>query len=374
LTSTTVPWSPLRINSGGGQFADTHNALWLAEQGCAGGWNQTSTAPITGTSDPGLYQSVRIGLTGCSYPVPNGTYIVTLKLVEPSYTAAGRRKMDVRIENQLVLDHLDVFAVVGRNAALDRTFTSTVTDGVLDIAFVKVFDNPLVAAIEIVPASGPGTVTPTPTFSPVATSTSTPSPTLTPTSSPTPTSTPTGLPTVMATPTSPVSGSITPTRTPTALATSTALAALRVLAADTFECGTWSCGTGWLGPWTVSGAASINNVGAHGGTRQGLLTSATGQATRAVDVGGRSSAHWQVWVRTYSFEASEQAVAQVSTDGVTYTTLRTWTTADPANVYRLYDFDLSPYLSAGQLYLRLSAKMSDTGDYFYFDDVVVTAN
>jgi len=355
-----VPWAPLRINSGGSQYEDSHHGIWLAEQGCIGGWNQASTAAITGTADPSLYQSVRIGLSGCSYAVPNGTYLVTLKFVEPSYAAPGRRKLSVKIKDQAVLDNLDIFAVVGKNAALDRTFSTTVADGMLDIAFVKVFDNPLVAAIEIVSASGP------------ATGSSTPTPTFTPT--PVATSTATAIPTATATTTPIFGNSLTPTRTPTPVASTTAASTTVALAADTFECGGWSCGTGWVAPWTVSGAASINNVGTHGGTRQALLTSGTGRATRSVDVSGRTAVHWQLWVKIYSFEASDQAVAQVSTDGVSYTALRTWTSADPANVYRLYDFDLAPYLPAGQLFLRLAANMGDTSDYFYFDDVAVTTN
>jgi hypothetical protein len=145
-----------------------------------------------------------------------------------------------------------------------------------------------------------------------------------------------------------------------------------VLASDTFECGAWSCGTGWAGPWSTSGDASLITSGAHGGSRHALLRSSTGRATRSVNVDGRSYVHWQLWVKPYSFESTDRAVAQVSTDGVNFTTLRTWTNTDTPNVYRFYDFDLSGYLPAQQLYVRLQANMNALDDYIYFDDSTIT--
>jgi hypothetical protein len=292
-------------------------------------------------------------MSSCSYPVPNGTYDVTLRFSELSYSTIGKRKMNVRIENQLVLPNLDVFALAGKNAALDRTFSVTVTDGSLDITFTKVADNPMIAAIEIIPTGGAG-VTPIPTIS------------ATPTASATATRTPT--------PTAPTSGTVT--RTPTTR-TPTGGPGLSVLASDDFECSTnWGCGTGWVeSSWTPSGAASINTVGAHGGSRHALLTSSTGSATRSVNVTGHSSVHLQLWAKSYSFESGDKAVAQVSTDRTNFTMLRTWTNADTPNVYRFYDFDLlSVYPSASQLYIRLAANMSSADDFFYFDDVSILAN
>jgi hypothetical protein len=186
-----------------------------------------------------------------------------------------------------------------------------------------------------------------------------------------------------ATATMPVLSSATPTGTVAVLPSATATAPVAasatlvpaltpgVLASDTFECGGWSCGTGWTGPWAVSGAASVITGGAHGGSRHARLTSGNGIATRIVDVEGRSSVRWQVWVKIYSFEVADTAVAQVSSDGVTFTTLRTWTSADPANSYRLYDFDLSAHLPAEQLHLRIDTNMSAADDQFYLDDLAV---
>jgi M6 family metalloprotease-like protein len=144
----TAP-SPIRVNSGGGAYTDGNGNVWKAENGCTGGWNQNVAAPIEGTDADPLYQSARTGVSFCSYAVPNGTYTVSLKFAELVHAAAGRRKFDVRIENQLVLDDFDIFALAGKNDALDQTFSVPVADGALSINFVKLVDNPVVAAIEI---------------------------------------------------------------------------------------------------------------------------------------------------------------------------------------------------------------------------------
>ena len=47
----------------------------------------------------------------------NGTYQVTLKMVEDWATAAGQRKFDVRIEGKTVLTGFDIFAACGRLTA-----------------------------------------------------------------------------------------------------------------------------------------------------------------------------------------------------------------------------------------------------------------
>jgi hypothetical protein len=215
-------------------------------------------------------------------------------------------------------------------------------------------------AVGVLPAAPPS---PTPT--PVYTATATPTTTAPATS--------TRTPTASATPTATASPTLTPTATSAVTRTPTPNLTPVVLASDTFECGTWSCGTGWTGPWTTSGDASLITSGAHGGSRHALLRSSTGRATRSISVDGRSYVHWQIWVKPYSFESTDKAVVQVSTDGVNFTTLRTWTNADTPNVYRFYDFDLSGYLPTSQLYVRLQANMNATDDYIYFDDSTIVA-
>jgi hypothetical protein len=75
---------------------------------------------------------------------------VTLKFCEPHYAAAGVRVFDVKLQGQTVLKNLDIFATVGKNRALDYTYTNiVVTNGWLDIDFVPRVEFPSIAAIVV---------------------------------------------------------------------------------------------------------------------------------------------------------------------------------------------------------------------------------
>ena len=67
---------------------------------------------------------------------------MTLKFAELVWDAAGKRVFDVKAENKLVLDDLDIFRMAGgKNVAWDKTIEVEVTDGRLDLDFVTVTDN-----------------------------------------------------------------------------------------------------------------------------------------------------------------------------------------------------------------------------------------
>ncbi len=99
------------------------------------GSGSTSSA-IAATADDTLYQSYDLNAwAGYRFDVANGTYQVTLKMMEDWATAGGQRRFDVRIESSVVLTAFDIFASCGKLTACDRTFTATVTDGQLNVAF-----------------------------------------------------------------------------------------------------------------------------------------------------------------------------------------------------------------------------------------------
>jgi hypothetical protein len=56
---------------------------------------------------------------------------------------------NVNSERQRTVTGLDVLAEAGPNTALDRTFTTTVTDGVLDLEFVPQVGDAVVSAITL---------------------------------------------------------------------------------------------------------------------------------------------------------------------------------------------------------------------------------
>jgi RHS repeat-associated protein len=77
----------------------------------------------------------------------------------------GQRTFDVALEGATVLDDFDVFAAAGgKNVALDRSFTTTVADGTLDLAFTTVVNGATVSAIEVEPVGAPSWATTTQTY------------------------------------------------------------------------------------------------------------------------------------------------------------------------------------------------------------------
>ncbi len=88
------------------------------------------------------------------FPVSNGTYEVRLYFAEnwSGAAKAGVRVFDVEVEGALELDDYDVYVAAGNsiNKAVVETFNVTVSDGNLDIDFIKGAQNPAVKGIEIV--------------------------------------------------------------------------------------------------------------------------------------------------------------------------------------------------------------------------------
>src|SRR5208337_695952 len=70
------------VHAGGGQYTDTAGVVYQADTDYAGGTIASTTAAITGTTDPTLYQSERYGNFSYNVPLANGNYTVTLKFAE----------------------------------------------------------------------------------------------------------------------------------------------------------------------------------------------------------------------------------------------------------------------------------------------------
>src|SRR5208337_3996541 len=114
-----------------------------------GGSVAATTATITGTTDPTLYQSERYGNFSYNVPLANGNYTVTLKFAEIYWNTAGQRIFNVGMQGAQVISNLDIFAKVGKNAAYDVSIPVSVTNGTLNINFTSVVDNAKVSAIEV---------------------------------------------------------------------------------------------------------------------------------------------------------------------------------------------------------------------------------
>ncbi|WP_405684401.1 S8 family serine peptidase [Streptomyces sp. NBC_00057] len=154
-----VPRYQAALQSGASSAAvDTLGDTWKPDQKyLAGsfGYEGTSsvrstTKVIAGTDDPKLFQDAREGMVGYRFDnVPDGVYTVELDFAEVSGSKPGQRIFDVFAEDIEVLPSLDIAYQAGSYAAVTRTYTVTVTDGVLNVRFPATSGKALVNAIRV---------------------------------------------------------------------------------------------------------------------------------------------------------------------------------------------------------------------------------
>jgi hypothetical protein len=142
----------LAINSGGGIYTGADGTSYMADSYASGGNTYSTTDNISGTADDVLYRSERFGNFSYNIPVDNGSYDVHLKFAEVYFTESNKRVFDVRMEGNLVINDLDIYAQVGHDARYDETHAVDVTDGVLNIQLISVKNNAKICAIDIKPS------------------------------------------------------------------------------------------------------------------------------------------------------------------------------------------------------------------------------
>jgi len=141
------------INAGGPQYTATDGHIWSADNSFTGGNTFATTLPITGTSDPALFQTERWGNFSYNIPVATaGTYQVELNFAEIYWNGPGLRVFDVKAEGQLVLNNLDIWSEVGVNTALTKLIEIGVSDGVLNLEFITEIDNAKISSIHVFPS------------------------------------------------------------------------------------------------------------------------------------------------------------------------------------------------------------------------------
>jgi hypothetical protein len=148
---------PIRVNAGGPVYTDSLGQAWSADTGYQQGFGNSTTASISGTSDPTLYQTEHYSTTGSltyQFAVPNDSYTVRLKFAEIYYTSANQRVFNVAINGTTVQSNLDIFAAAGgANKAYDLSFPVTSSTGQVAITLTAVTGYPKINAIEIAPAT-----------------------------------------------------------------------------------------------------------------------------------------------------------------------------------------------------------------------------
>ena len=156
---------PIRINAGGSAYTDSSSNVWSADTGFLSGNTVAPGGAIAGTTDDPLYHDLRYDAPGGSdleyaLTVPPGQYEVRLHLSEAYTFSVGARRFHVQLEGVTALSNIDIFAEVGANTALVKTATTSVTDGQLNIRFLRVSDNPFVNAIQVLWIAPPDGVAP----------------------------------------------------------------------------------------------------------------------------------------------------------------------------------------------------------------------
>jgi Malectin domain/Immunoglobulin domain/PQQ enzyme repeat len=150
----------IRVNAAGSAYTDSKGQVWSADfgfntgnlSGCA------SRSTVTGTSDAFLFKSARWGGTNTpelqyTFRLPNGSYIVNLYFAEPCGLPAGTRVFDVQLQGVTLFSALDIAKIAGLNHSLIESVTVSVRKRRLTIRFVHHLNNPMINAIEIVPAT-----------------------------------------------------------------------------------------------------------------------------------------------------------------------------------------------------------------------------
>jgi hypothetical protein len=235
----------IRVGTGKTAYTDTAGNVWSKDTGFVGGYqvSNVTKADIKNTDSDPLYQNEHWGMSGWKAAVPNGSYKVTLKFAEGYYNKANTRVMTVTAEGKTVVNRLDVFAEVGKNTRLDKSFTVKVSDGRLDLGFQHIVNSGNIAGILVEPASGSGstggTVTPSPRPTTPTPTVTTPAPAPT-TSTPAPT---TPAPTTPA-PTTPAPTTPAPT---TPAPTTTTTPNPQTTTAPSNSTGNWLSGSSGVG-------------------------------------------------------------------------------------------------------------------------------
>jgi len=145
-----------RINAGGGEYHDPQGNTWQADEYFNTGRTFQSTASITGTDKPALFQTHRwksnspLKLT-YNLPVPVGNYLVRLFFAEtfPEARKEEGRIFDIEIEGKILIQDLDIFSESGFEMALTKEVHTQVLDGALTIRFLNNVKNVRIAAIEV---------------------------------------------------------------------------------------------------------------------------------------------------------------------------------------------------------------------------------
>lgn len=154
---------PIRIRMSEHAYVDRMGDSWEADRYNRGGQLVRRPHPVSGASDPGLYQSARCGNITYVIPVAPGSYSTTLRFAEGWFGAnplgggAGSRLFNIFCNSQALALDFDIFKEAGgAERALERSFHGLrpSPQGKLVLYFQPVEWNACVNAIEVLDDGG----------------------------------------------------------------------------------------------------------------------------------------------------------------------------------------------------------------------------
>ena len=159
--SNIVPGNSIYLNLAGSNYTDSDGNSWQGIKCPADSAAFSTTADISGTSNPVLYKDecYSFGTTPYIYSVGGlnkaGSYQVVLKFAEISYEKTGQRLFNVDINGSRVLNSFDVFSAAGGSyKAVDKSFMTTAdSNGTINITLSPIFgkSSATISAIQINP-------------------------------------------------------------------------------------------------------------------------------------------------------------------------------------------------------------------------------
>jgi len=137
----------IRINLAGEEYKDKQGKLWYADRGYAkSSWGclnlpetdvLTTFDPISNTMDSKLFQSMRMGEKIIyRFDVPNGDYKVKLLFAEIYWETGAAEQQNIYIQGKQVLKNFNIFDEAGHDNVLEKSFSTKVDQGCLEIEFV----------------------------------------------------------------------------------------------------------------------------------------------------------------------------------------------------------------------------------------------
>ncbi|MBN1413169.1 MAG: glycoside hydrolase family 18 protein [Spirochaetales bacterium] len=142
--------------------------------------------------------------------------------------------------------------------------------------------------------------------------------------------------------------------------------AITTIAADDFESGTLSGGTGWSGNWTVSGTAGVLSESPQAGTYHARL-SGSSTFNRNIDLTSYTNARMTLYWKTSKYTAGDKCYVKIYNPDLTV--LMSINKQNDSQTYVTADLSL---LTGGMATISFEQVVNEETDYLYVDSIVIT--